>query len=197
MLIPSPRQVSFYEGLQQQLLCRAVPASRKDSRQPQDARSVGWETSPVSPAMNTVSVGPIFIVIAPVSTAASGSCCGRWKGGRPYGERIVSKVPRCLGRSPQMSLLGHLRPDFISAKSAGILAFISRSRNKTLIPGNSVRITLYALPQMCTGYCEKHGVICCCHLLSQNNGTEARVDLQEGTLLGHQLHFFSILWERK
>lgn len=104
----------------------------------------------------------------------------RQKGGCPYG--ILPKVPQRLGRSLQMSLVGHFRADFISAKSIGILAFISRSRNKTLIPGNSVCITLYAVSQMCTGCCEKHGLICCCHLLCQNNGTGARVDLQEGSL---------------
>lgn len=33
-----------------------------------------WETSLVFPIINTGSVGAIFIVITPVSTAASGSC---------------------------------------------------------------------------------------------------------------------------
>lgn len=180
--VPSPQQVSFYQGVSRQLLCRAVSANVKDSRQPQDARSVAWETSLVFPIINDVSVGAVFIVITPVSTAASGSCCGRRKGGCPYGELIIPKVPRRSGRSLQMSVVGHLRPDFVSAKSMGIVAFISRSRNKTLIPGNSVCSALYAVSQMCTGYCEKHGVICCCHPLPQNNGTEARVDLQEGRL---------------
>lgn len=180
--VPSPGHVSFYQELQQQLQCKAASVSMKDSRQPQDARSVAWESSLIFPITNPGSVGAIFIVITPVSTAASGSCWGRQKGGCPYGECILPKVPQRLGRSLQMSLLGHLRPDFISAKSIGILAFISRSRNKTLILGNSVRITLYAVSQMCTGYCEKHRVICCCHQLSQNNGTEDRVDLQEGSL---------------
>lgn len=42
-----------------------------------------------------------------------------------------------------MSVLGHLRADSISAKSVGIVAVISGSRNKPLIPGNSICITLY------------------------------------------------------
>lgn len=72
--VPSPWHVYFYQRLQQQLQCRAVSVSMKDSRQPQDAKSVAWEASLVFPVINPGSVGAIFVVITPGSTAASGSC---------------------------------------------------------------------------------------------------------------------------
>lgn len=101
------------------------------------------EAGLIFPVANAVCVGVIFIVITTVSITASGSCCGRRKEGHPYGAAYCIKSVWRLGRFLQMSMVGHSRPDFISAKSIGILVFISRSRNKTLIPGNSVCITLY------------------------------------------------------
>lgn len=140
-----------------------------------------------------------FIVITTVSITASGSCCGRWKGGHPYGTAYHIKGVLCLGRFLQTSMVGHLRPNSIPTKSVGILAFISRSRNKTLIPGNSVCI-IHRVSQMCTLYCEKCRVICCSHRLSCNSEMEGRVDLQTGGLgpLFQATNFiFSIPCERK
>lgn len=117
---------------------------------------MAWEAGFIFPIVNTVSVGVIFIVIATVSITASGSCCGRRKEGHPYGAAYRIKGVLCLGRFLQMSMVGHLRPDFISAKSMGILAFIRRSRNKTLIPGNSVCIILYTECHRCAQYTVKN-----------------------------------------
>lgn len=108
------------------------------------------------PIVNTIFVGVIFIVITTVSITASGSCCGRQKEGHPYGAAYRIKGVLRLGRFLQMSMVGHLRPDFISAKSMGILAFISRSRIKTLIPGNSVCLTLYTERHRCAQYTVKN-----------------------------------------
>lgn len=117
---------------------------------------MAWEAGFIFPVVNTISVGVIFIVITTVSITASGSCCGRRKEGHPYGAAYRIKGVLRLGRFLQMSVVGHLRPDFISAKSMGILAFISRSRNKTLIPNNSVCITLFTERHRCAQYAVKN-----------------------------------------
>lgn len=157
---------------------------------------MAWEAGFIFPIVNTVSVGVIFIVIATVSITASGSCCGRQKEGHPYGAAYRIKGVLCLGRFLQMSMVGHLRPDFISAKSMGILAFIRRSRNKTLIPGNSVCIILYTECHRCAQYTVKntgsYAAITC-----SPTTVGVKVDLQTGRLGPPILFFPSLVRENK
>lgn len=128
------------------------------------------EAGLIFPVASTVCVEVIFIVVTTVSIAASGSCCGRRKEGHPYGAAYCIKSVWRLGRFLRMSTVGHSRPDFISAKSIGILAFISRSRNKTLIPGNSFCITLYT---------EWHR---CAQDTAENTGSDAAVTCSPTTV---------------
>jgi len=122
------------------------------------------------------------------------------KKGRPYGPVYRIESAGCLGRFLRMSNVGRFRPDFISAKSMGIWVFISRSRNKTLIPGDSVCIASFTECHRCAQRCEKHWVIRCCHRLSCSSGSEAGLDLQTGRL-GPPFQatdfIFTILCERK
>lgn len=101
---------------------------------------MAWEAGLIFPIM--LSLLRLFLLSLLQSALVSGSCCERQKEGHPYGSAYRIKGVLYLGRFLQMSVVGHLRPDFISVKSMGILAFISRIRNKAVIPGNSVYIML-------------------------------------------------------
>lgn len=140
-----------------------------------------------------------FIVITTVSITASGSCCGRWKGGHPYGTAYHIKGVLCLGRFLQTSMVGHLRPNSIPTKSVGILAFISRSRNKTLIPGNSVCI-IHSVTDVHTILWKMQGhMLLSPALLQQWDGRQSGpADRQAwATVSGHQFHFFHPLWKKR
>lgn len=110
------------------------------SRQQHWARWVAWKAGLIFPVVNTLSSGLLLSLLESALLLLAAAVGGKKK----VVHMALCVIPEACCIWEDSCKCGHLRADSVSAKSVGIVALISGSRNKTLISVNSICITLYA-----------------------------------------------------